>query len=340
MTNNNITDFIDAEYIDYLDTIKTEDLVKSKASIYANLIQKTSPIIFEYIFNKLPIDQNYFLTSVLTLSYSQKKVTSNAIDFFHSKLDLTEKLENNDFYENILRRYDFELAKYIYDKYRLGKVENPIPPSLSKSVSVDKFSDYRTFKWIKEVTLQKLTIQNKYCIVNNILSKNIFNKYGRGSELNLTVKYFSDLLKQEEITPNEYINCLLKERSYTLFYNIFNECDTEFIKWIFDIIGFDKKDFFNENLYQKLLNNTISSCIRKPKIGIEKIKIMVEYGAMLGFSIDTYCLDKDTNYVLNCKGLSKEDYNHELIQEIIKLGICPKKHSMFYDYYKQISIIN
>ncbi len=336
MTNNNITDFIDAEYIDYLDTIKTEDFIKFKASIYVNLIQKTSPIIMEYIFNKLPIDKTYFLTSVLTSSYSQKKVTPNAIDFFHSKLDLTDKLENDAFFENILLRYDHELAKHIYDKYRL---KNSIHP-LCKSISVDKFSDYRNFKWIKEVNSQKLTIQNKYSIVNHILSKNIFNRYGRNYEQNLTIKYFSNLLKQEEITPSEYINCLLKERSLTIIYNIFNESDTEFVKWIFDVIGFDKKEFFNENLYQKILNNTISSSIRKPQIGIEKIKIMVEYGLMLGFSIDIYCLDKDTNYVLNCKGLSKEEYNHELIQEIIKLGICPKKHSMFYDYYKQISIIN
>lgn len=340
MTNNNITDFIDAEYIDYLDSIKTEDLAKSKSSIYANLILKTSPIIFEYIFKRLPIDRNYLLTSVLYLSYSQKKTSSYAIDFFHAKLDLTEKLENDTFFENILLRYDYDFSKHIYDNYRFGKVPNPIPQSINKLLSVDKFSDYRTFKWIKELKSQKLTIQNKFSIINHILSKNIlFNNY-KNSELKLTIKYFSDLLKQEEITPNEYITCLLKERSLCVIYGIFNECDTEFIKWIFDLIGFDKKEFFNENLYQKILNNTITSSLRVQTNGIEKIKIMVAYGLMFGFRINIYCLDRDTSYIINSKGISKEDYNQDLIQEIIKLGICPKKYSMFYDYYKQISIIN
>lgn len=339
MTNNNITDFIDVEYIDYLETIPDDNFKKCKLSIYSILIGKESNEIFEYIFKRLPIDIEFFKT--LINSYSLKEITVQSLKFLESKITITTIFSDDQKFMSWCQRFKIDICKYIYENYRKDKCEHPIPITMSNQ-SPERFTDYKVYIWIKALKGLKLTSNEKYKIVNKLLEKNIFYE----SAKILTVKALKDYLKEIELDDKEYLNHLSKNITIDLLNNIFIHGDEQFIVWFFDKIGLDNKDIFNEHKFGRALNKMLSELVRNSNYyrnhqGLEKIKLIFSYGQIHGIKVNIYDLEREMRYVLSSNHYhGYNEVNYEIAHEIIKLGVCPSKCNRFYDYYKQISIIN
>ncbi len=338
MTNDNITDFIDSEYIDYFETIPDVILKKHKASIYNILMEKKSNEIFEYIFKKLPIDFEYF--KKLINSYNFKKITIQLLNFFETKFSLESIFIDDQKFINWCQRFNLDICKYIYEKYRQDKCENPLPLVIFNQ-SPERFVDYKVYIWIKEFKGLKLTSNEKYKIVNKLLEKNVLYE---GSTV-LTVKILRDYLKEIGLEEKDYLTCLTKNITISLLNSIFIKADEEFLVWFFDKIGLDNKDIFNDNKFGKALQKMLTELVRSSNYyrnnhSSEKIKLIFSYGQIHGIKVNVYDLEREMKYILSSNHYSSNEINSEIVHEIIKLGVCPKKCNNFYDYYKQISIIN
>lgn len=339
MTNNNITDFIDTEYIDYLDTIPDDVFKKSKASIYNILISKESNEIFEYVFKRIPIDIEFFKT--LINSYNFKIITIQSLKFFESKFPLGTILTDDQKFMNWCQRFQLDTCIYIYENYRKDKCENQLPFTMSNQ-SPERFYDYKVYIWIKEFKGLKLTSNEKYRIVNKLLEKNIFYE---GYTV-LTVKILKDYLKEIEFEEKEYFSCLSKNITISLLNSIFIKGDEEFIVWFFDKIRLDNKEIFNEHKYGRALHKMLTELVRSSNYysnnhSLEKIKLIFSYGQIHGIKVNVNDLEREMRYVLSSNNNNGyNEVNYDIVHEIIKLGVCPKKCNRFYDYYKQISIIN
>jgi hypothetical protein len=340
MSNANITDFIDKEYIDYLDTIPNDYLKQIELSIYYQLMRKDSHEIFEYIFKRLPIDENYYISKVLT--GGQNNITVSALKFFDSKFNLSTFFKNDTQFSNFLIRYNLEISKYLYETHRKDKVIKPIPNSLLK-YSIDRFSEPYVFLWIQTLkltlskALEKFSIKDKFSFVKKILQKKIWYE----PKFILTVNKFKEYLAEINMDLNDFIKIMITSENNLTLINIFSKGDNDFIVWLIDKIGIDNKDVFNYEKFNKILYEIININVRKKTLDIEKINLLFGLAQILNIKFDVKYLEKEFKHIINCNYLSLDpDVNIELIYELIKLGVCPGKKSIFYNYYKEITIMN
>jgi hypothetical protein len=333
MTNNNITDFINDEYIDYLETIPENKLKPCKSSIYSILLERDSEKIFEYIFNRLPIDYDYFLTTIF--HFQHKKISLSAIKFFEKKFDLTIKFQENHWFKVFVSKYKLDVCKYIYENYRQNKIEEAIPKELN-TVICDKFEDSDVFIWLKSLRGLEPTSNEKYLMVNKIFSKGVW--YERN--VVLTVSLFKEILNKVNLSVDDFIKIFIKNNNQTTISNFFSKADNELIEWFFDKVGIDNKDIFNTNFYPKILTHLLSNNLNKESSQLNKIKLLFSYANIHKIKINLDLFEHQIGDYFSAKTRFNSDLNDEIAHEIIKLGIIPKKTNKYYDYYKQISIIN
>ncbi len=336
MTNNNITDFLDDEYIDYLDTIPEAQLKKIKDSIYSKIItMELSEKFYDYINSRLPIDANYVLTNLLKFSYSSNKsISLSGIKFIEKITDLSNKFLDNPFYIGFVTHCgSLSTNEYVYSKYRFGKCDNPFPIELKNKKSY-AYSNIDVYFWVCKITGKKPSIKERIVFAH----QNIEQKYRYHEATELTISAFKNILHKFEVTEKDYFDVKYQDDAKTRVLSVFRAGDNEFVIWYLTSLNMSNTKFFNKENFNYMTVNLINYGLTSRTNTVNKIRTILSWGKMLNYNFE---ISESFKWELK-HAVSTYEYDYlidELIYEVINLGVVPPKGNKFYDYYKQISIM-
>ncbi len=336
MTNNNIIDFLGEEYIDYLDTIPDVQLKKVKDSIYSKAITlDLTEKFYDYIVSRLPIDSNYISVSLLKFSYSNDGITVSGIKFMEKIADLNSKFSDNGFFTNFVTHCSLiPTIEYVYSKYRAGKCDKPIPVELEMKKHYS-FSKLDIYLWVYKMSSTKqISQKDKVIFVHQIIEKEF--RYNSTTELNIIA--FRDIFKRVEISEQEYFDIKNYDDAKTRVLSVLRCCDEYFFSWYLNSMNISNHKFFNKDNFDYMVKNLINYGLSSNGDIIGKIRIILSWAKMLDYKLSIDCPFKyEIKHAVS--SFDSDSKNEELIYEIINLGAIPPKGNKFYDYYKQISII-
>lgn len=345
MTIDNITDFLGEEYIDYLETIPEAQLKKIKDSIYSKIITlELSEKFYDYINLRLPVDINYIFSNIWKFSsYTHRK---NFISFagikFIEKIsntstkfsDISIKFSDNTFYTDFVVFCDnLSINEYIYSKYRLGKCDKPIPTELEYKKSYS-YNNIDIYLWVCKITGKNLSAKERIIFVH----QNIEQKYRYYEATELTISTFKNILHKFEVSEKDYFDVKNQDDAKTRVLSVFRAGDNEFVIWYLTSLNMSNTKFFNKENFNYITVNLINYGLISRTNTVNKIRTILSWGKMLNYGFE---ISESFRWELK-HAISSYEYNYlidELIYEVINLGVVPPKGNKFYDYYKQISIM-
>ncbi len=330
-----ITDYLEDGYQDYLETIPIDKFIKYKSQIIEKLISNGDEKIFDYVNNKLKITwkeiETYWIDIVTKSSY-KKFDNVNSIKLLENKFpdefNILFVKQDSDKICDIIKKCSNEVFKYI----NIIIKDNVIPIKKDLLTLPSKFIDFETYI----IVLEQFKTVNLTFIDKAKIMVSCLNNIENTSEKKMSLKKFIQLKKVLNINEKEFFDLIkyeIKTGSYskkTFTSTLIYHGSVELINWIIEIAGIDV--FLNNNNTKSI----IDTCINNKNL--ETLKIIMNYISIFGYTFDA----KDYEYILKMMihNTWSYDSSEELIYYLIELGVEPPKNNKYYTYYKSIKIIN
>lgn len=315
-----IIDFLDEEYIDYLDLIDLKNYEDYYYKIYNSILLNDKFNIFEYVHKRCMLNNTKLHDMIIkTLNKMSENmlnylILNNINDLRIILVNLNSKL--------LLSLLSSQSLSFIMMLFNI--IDHDSIELLVKNVNFDmnKYHDIRIIKWLQNIMEPYNFSTNYYNLINYFKSDKIIRRI---NYTNITLNKLLDILSVFDIDHEKY-QYLLSNDNYT-FMDICRNANAEVVNWILH----DYTQSFNWNIHLTIC----SACYNNNN---KVIKIVYDYFT-LNDNLSKFNLNLTLKYILkNLKNLNHTKQLHEFIMYIIELGGVPKTNSFYKEYYKYITL--
>ncbi len=346
-----IVDYLEDGYQDYLNTIPDNIYQKQRNNIINKVLENSDKKIFDLVNKKLNIKSSEMISWLVNVHhknsayYGSKKVSLKTIQLLENEFPeeylkyVNGKISNLEQIK-IFLKCDIEILKYIYEDSTNKDIVIDISLSKAYLQSPKDFNSLETFEWFYNKFSKTITLKTdeKYETMYNYVqsSTSMFDEDTKIKLDGTSLKNFRKLQKILEIPDNELEKLMLYTRKSgyygksITFEMLWDNGGYNLIYWIIDMIGPSKL------IKKDNIETIISKCVRRKNS--ELLKLLLNYMNILGLKFNPH------DYTYNLKSIISEDwrndFNEEIIWTLVELGVEPSKNTKYYNYYKNIKILN